>query len=241
MKTIKVTFIIFYWLCCCGTQAQQNFDVNATDIAAGPGVLYSINGQSFSRERFSNLVDGSPFFNEEFMKGDLVLENGKMVKNFSVRLNLLDGTLNYLNEKNEELEAAVPIREVHLTDPLTNQTYRFVHSKYMCNGSGKSWNRIIDTGAVSLYMNEVRVMTESKSYGSATLQQNILKDQSYLVVRGSDCTKIKTAGELASKLVNIDPSFQETIARQKIKGKSEKDLLELIKIYNATHSASATQ
>ncbi len=241
MKTIAVIFLVLCLLPFSSIRGQQNFDVNATDIAAGPGVLYSIGGQSFSRERFSNLEDGSPFFNEEFMKGDLILENGKLLKNFSIRLNLLDGTVNYLNEKNEELEASAPIREVHLTDLVNKKTYRFIHSKYLCNGSGKTWNRVIDTGAVSLYMSEVRVMTESKSYGSATLQQNILKDQSYLVVKGSDCTKIKTAGELANKLVIIDPSFQEKIAKQKVKGKSEKDLLELIKIYNATHQASANQ
>lgn len=236
MKTITIASILVHFLFLDIAQAQQNFDFNATDIAAGPGVMYAINGQSFSRERFSNLVEGSPFFNSEFMKGNLVLEGGRMLKNFSVKVNLLDGTVNYLNEKNEELEATISIREVFLTDVLTNKETRFVHSKYICNGAGKTWYRIVDSGAVSLYVNEVRVMTESKSYGSATLQQTVHKDPYYIVVSGTECTRVKSAAELAGKLISIDPGFQQKIAGLKLKGKSEKDLLELVRMYNSTHT-----
>jgi hypothetical protein len=241
MKTILYYSILFQLLVSGELNAQQNFDVNATDIAAGPGVLYAINGQNFSRERFSNLVDGSPFFNAEFLKGMITLESGKTVRNLSLKLNLLDGTVNFLNDKNEELEAVMPIREVVLKDFITNESFHFIHSKYLCNGSGKSWYRNIDSGAVSLYVNEVRVMTETKSYGSATLQQNILMDPSFVLVYGKECTKVKNAAELFAKLVVIDPEFQKKASGLKIKGKSEKELIALTKSFNSFRKAPAAE
>jgi hypothetical protein len=233
MKTILYFSILFQLILSGNLNAQQNFDFNATDIAAGPGVLYAINGQNFSRERFSNLVEGSPFFNAEFMNGMIILEGGKTVRNLSLKLNLLDGTVNFLNEKNEELEAVMPIREVVLKDLITNENFRFIHSKYLCNGSGKSWYRIIDSGAVILFVNEVRVMTETKSYGSATLQQTIHKDPSYVLVYGKDCTKVKNTAELLTRLIAIDPTFGNKASGIKTKGKSEKEMTELSRVYNS--------
>lgn len=237
MKTILYFSILCQLLVSGSLNAQQNFDFNATDIAAGPGVLYAINGQNFSRERFSNLVDGSPFYNTEFMKGIIILESGKAVRNLSLKLNLLDGTVNFLNEKNEELEAVMPIREVVIKDLIKDEIYRFIHSKYLCNGSGKSWYRIIDSGSASLYVNEVRVMTETKSYSSATLQQTIHKDPSFVLVYGKDCTKIKNAAELAARLIAIDPNFRDKASGLKTKGKSEKEMSELIRAFNSFRSS----
>lgn len=233
MKTILYFSIIFQLIISCNLHAQQNFDISSTDIAAGPGVLYAIHGQNFSRERFSNLVEGSPFFNTEFMNGVIILEGGKAVRNLSLKLNLLDGTVNFLNEKNEELEAVMPIREVVLKDLITNENFRFIHSKYLCNGSGKSWYRIIDSGSVLLFVNEVRVMTETKSYGSATLQQTIHKDPSFFLNYGKDCTKVKNTSELLSRLISIDPAFEKKAQGLKTKGKSEKEMIELSRNFNS--------
>jgi hypothetical protein len=239
MKTIIFCSLLFQLLLFGNLNAQQNFDVNATDIAAGPGVLYAINGQNFSRERFSNLVEGSPFFNAEFLKGTMILEGGKTIKNLSLKLNLLDGTVNFLNDKNEELEAVMPIREVVLRDFTTNESFHFIHSKYVCNGSGKSWYRVVDSGAVRLYVNEVRVMTETKSYGSATVQQNIHKDPSFVLAYGNECTKVKNAAELSARLIAIDPGFRDKVAGLKIKGKSEKELRELTSIFNSFRNSTS--
>lgn len=214
------------------TQAQQRTDVNSVDNLAGQGLYYAINGEPFVGSKFSKVVEGSPFFKDEWMKGSITLDKGKQYHNLSLKVNLLDGTLILLNDKNVEIEITTPIREVVLTDIMNGNTFRFVHSAFICTAVGKSWYTILDSGKVQLLRNEKRILVENKPYGSATIEQYIRNQPDYYVLSAGRCFKVKNTAELYRKLVEFRPGFK--IASPGNKSKDEKDLLQLSQLFNAS-------
>lgn len=212
--------------------AQQRTDVNSVDNLSGQGLYYAINGEPFVGSKFSKVVEGSPFFKDEWMKGSVTLNQGKQYHNLSLKVNLLEGTLIFLNDKNVEIEITTPIREVILTDIMNGDVFRFVHSTFICNAGGKSWYNILDSGQVQLLRNEKRILVENKPYGSATIEQYIRNQPDYYILSAGRCFKVKNTAELYKKLAELRPGFK--IASPGNKSKDEKDLIQLSQLFNTS-------
>jgi hypothetical protein len=212
--------------------AQQRTDVNSVDNLAGQGLYYAINGEPFVGSKFSKVVEGSPFFKDEWMKGSVTLQQGKQYHNLSLKVNLLEGSVIFLNDKNVEIEITTPIREVILTDIMNGNVFRFVHSTFTCNTDGKSWYNILDSGKVQLLRNEKRLLVENKPYGSATIEQYIRNQPEYYILSNGQCFKVKNTAELYRKLTELKPGFKTASTGNK--SKAESDLIQLSQQFNTS-------
>src|SRR4030095_6688606 len=115
------------------SQTQTTVDVNK-ERGVGGGVLKYMNnvgGTPFVNTKFSRLEEGSPFFNDQVMRGSIISSEGKEYRNILVRLNLLESQVNYIDEKQIEMIVSTPISEVVLWDTIKNRHYRFVFSEYI--------------------------------------------------------------------------------------------------------------
>jgi hypothetical protein len=212
--------------------AQQRTDVNSVDNLAGQGLYYAINGEPFVGSKFSKVVEGSPFFKDEWMKGSVTLNQGKQYHNLSLKVNLLEGTVIFLNDKNVEIEITTPIKEVTLTDIMKGDVFRFIHSTFLCNTVGKSWYNLLDSGKVQLLRNEKRILVENKPYGSATIEQYIRNQPEYYILSNGQCFKVKNTTELYRKLTELKPGFKTASTGNK--SKVESDLVQLSQLFNAS-------
>ncbi len=212
--------------------AQQTVDINRVENLAGQNLFYAINGEPFAAARFSKVVEGSPYFKDEWMKGTVVLSGGKKIDNLSLKINLLDGTVIYLNNNNEELEASTAIKEVILTDIMSAQNYRFLHSSFTCMKTGKKWFVILDSGKAQLLRQEVRIMKETKPYASATIEQTIHNLPEYYLKTGEQCEKIKSAEELKKRLQELNPSFNYDNPLSGSKKKQEAAMILMVDAFN---------
>src|SRR6185436_17271038 len=98
-------------LFCFNAISQKTIDVDKEPGRTGGAVnyLYTVAGTPFVTAKFARVVEGSPFFNEQMMRGSIILSEGKEYKNILVRLNLLETQVNYLSEKEVEMIASTPI------------------------------------------------------------------------------------------------------------------------------------
>src|SRR4051812_3149368 len=106
------------------TSAQKVIDVSKQDVTVGSDIFYTVGGTPFVNAKFVSLVEGTPYFKDEWLKAKITMPAGKEYKDISVKIDLFDNELHYLDNKNTEFIATSAVKEVDISDAPGN-TYRF--------------------------------------------------------------------------------------------------------------------
>src|SRR5215213_208755 len=133
------------------------------------GVFYTIGGEPFVNVKFVRLVEGTPYFREEWLNGSVILSGGRVYNNLSLKLDLYDNEVHYLDDKGVEYVASTPIKQVAITDG--NIEHVFLHSSVLPSNnfySKPTWYQRLSQDTVSLYKYFNKQLSESRPYGQAT-------------------------------------------------------------------------
>jgi hypothetical protein len=232
--------------CCCFSSicliatSQTTVDVDK-ERGVGGGVLKYVNsvgGTPFLTAKFSKLVEGSPFFNEQMMHGAIILSGGKEYRNILVRLNLLESQVYYIDEKQIEMIASTPISEVVLWDTINNDHHRFVFSDYIetTDKAEKGFYELLQAGKAELYKQHKKKMLESKPYGSATVEQSIKTELRYFVLISGKWVRIKKIKELTDLLTDKKNEIQKFVEDKKLTKDNEANFEAIVAYYNTLPS-----
>ncbi|MFN2458833.1 MAG: hypothetical protein ABR502_11585 [Chitinophagaceae bacterium] len=220
---MRYSFVLLLLQCFTISSAQRVVDVSKGDInVMSQGLFYSIGGEPFVTAKFVRLVKGSLFFNDEWTSSYIVLKNGKEIRRVMLKLNLLDNAVYYIDELGRELIAKSTIRKVILTDAITNENYRFIHSTFLpVTAQIKSgWYLWLHTGQpASLYKLYNKNLSEQTPYGSATIEQRIKTTEKYFVLYNNTMFRVKHPKDLPAVLANKKPepeSYYSQIAKDKV-------------------------
>lgn len=197
--------------------------------------MYTVAGVPFVNAKFARVVEGSPFFNEKIMKGAIILSEGKEYKNVMVRINLLETQVNYLDDKQVELVASSPIKEVVLWDTINKKDYRFVYSDYIeaSQKPEKDFYEILQAGKAELYKQHKKNLTEHKPYGSATEEQRIQTQNYYFVLINKQWTKIKKLKDLVGLLSDKASEVSKFIKDNQVNGDNQANFEKVVNYYNS--------
>lgn len=235
MKTLLTAIIV---LLPAYTIAQTTVvDVGKTNSGgtAPSNLLYVVGGVPMNNAKYVAIVEGTPFFNESFTGGKIVLSGGRIYTNIKLRLDMMDNTLQYISPEGEELIATTPIKTVFLTDPATQKENQFDHSDQIMTLSKMEtgWYQLLDTGVLRLYKRHHKIIRENKPYGSATVEQYITTSYTYYLLINSVFTPIKKIKALPEMLQDKKTELQEYINTNSFTGKSDKDYLAVVGYYNS--------
>lgn len=217
------------------TNSQKVIDVDKEANGATVfNYMYTVAGTPFVNAKFARVVEGSPFFIEQMMKGAVILSEGKEYRNILVRINLLDFEVNYIGDKQIELVASTPIREVVLWDTLSNRDYRFVSSNFIeaAEKPEKGFYELLQAGRAELYKQHKKQLLESKPYGSATVEQKIQTDIMFFVLKEKQWKRIKKLKDLTALLNDKSADIAKFISDQKISGDNQANFESVIAHYN---------
>jgi len=227
-------------LTCLIANSQTTVDVDKEGGARGAvfKYVYTVAGTPFVTAKFAKVVEGSPFFNEQMMRGAIILSEGKEYRNILVRLNLLESQVNYIDEKQIEMIATTPISEVVLWDTINNDHHRFVFSNYIetTDKPDKDFYELLLTGKVELYKQHKKKILESKPYGSATVEQSIKTELRYFVLSSGKWIRIKKIKELTDLLVDKKNEIQKLIVDKNLTKDSEANFETIVAYYNTLAS-----
>lgn len=218
------------------TNSQKIIDVDKeANSATVFNYMYTVAGTPFVNAKFARVVEGSPFFNEQMMKGAIILSEGKEYRNIMVRINLLEFQVNYIGDKQIELVASTPIREVVLWDTINNKDYRFVSSNYIdaAEKPEKDFYELLQAGKAELYKHHKKQMLESKPYGSATVEQRIQTEVFYFVLKDKQWKRIKKLKDLTALLNDKATDIAKFISDNKINGDNQANFESVIAHYNS--------
>jgi len=229
-------------ICCCfsliylNAISQTTVDVNKIDGAGGIlKYVFTVAGTPFVNAKFSKVVDGSPFFNEQMMRGAIILSEGKEYRNILVRLNLLESQVNYIDEKQIEMIATTPISEVVLWDTIHNNHHRFVFSNYIetTDRLEEGFYELLQVGKAQLFKQYKKNLLESKPYGSATIEQSIKTEFRYFVLFSGKSVKIKKIKDLTDLLNDKKNEIQKFVEDKKLTKDNEANFEAIIAYYNS--------
>jgi hypothetical protein len=197
--------------------------------------IYTVAGVPFVNAKFAKVVEGTPFFNEKMMKGAIILSEGKEYKDIMVRINLLEKEVNYIGDKQIEMVASTPIKEVVLWDTINNTDHRFVFSTYIesVEKPEKDFYELLQSGKAELYKQHKKKLMESKPYGSATVEQTIQTEIKYFVLKGKQWTRVKKLRDLTGLLNDKSKDISKFITDNSIDGDNQANFERVIAHYNS--------
>ena len=224
-------------LLCLSAASQKTVDVDKDPGSAGAAFnyLYTVGGTPFVTAKFARVVEGSPFFKEQIMPGSIILSEGKEYKKILVRLNLLESQVNYLNEKEVELIASIPVREVVIWDTIFNNDHRFIFSDFIetTDKPEKGFYELLQTGKAELYKQYSKRILENKPYGSATVEQTIQTNLRYFVLLNGKWIKLNKVKDLPTAFPDKKEEISKFINDKKLSGDSEKIFEAVVTYYNS--------
>jgi len=234
---MKIFFTLIFIACLQIASSQKVVDVSKSDLPVGGNTFYSVGGAPFVDSKFIKLVEGTPYFRKDWMNASIIMPFGREYKDIEVKLNLFDQQLHYKGEKDMELVATTPIKEVIISDPSNDSKYHFVHSSFIpvTNASPKKgWFQRLDSGAASLYKTFTKEISENKPYGSATVEQKMSTTETYLVYYNNTLMEIKKIKEAPGVLANKKKELEEFLDKKDNKKTSlDERMKALIKFYNS--------
>jgi DNA-binding PadR family transcriptional regulator len=224
-------------LFCFNAASQKTIDVDKEPGRTGGAVnyLYTVAGTPFITAKFARVVEGSPFFNEQMMRGAIILSEGKEYKNILVRLNLLETQVNYLSEKEVEMIASTPIREVVVWDTIFNNDHRFIFSDYIetTDKPERDFYELLQTGKAELYKQYKKRILENRPYGSATVEQTVQTTLRYYVLLNGKWIKLNKLKELPTVFSDKKEEIAKFINDKKLSGDNEKNFEAVVTFYNS--------
>lgn len=232
MRTLLTAFFTFTSAC---AFSQQVVNVDKTDVIP-LNSFYTVGGSPVSNTRFVRLVNGTPYFRENWMNVVAISEKGERYRGPKAKLDLFENQLLFLNDNEKEFAVTIPLKEITLTDTVTDFSYRFVHSSALPSSTRikKGWYQVLAEGKASLYKRYNKVLSENKPYGSATEEQTITTTEEVWLVYNNTLYSIKkpkdVADILSAKKAELERYLQTEAAK---KGSNADKAAALVAYYNS--------
>lgn len=231
---MRTQLLILFFLPVIAGYSQRVIDVEKTDYKVSSSLFYTAGGTPVSDAKYIRVVEGSPYFNESYMKGKVVLAEGNTYDSIPMKLDLLDNSLQYLSPDGREMLATSSLKSITLHDSVSGNEYEFVHSNFLQPGGmpETGWYQILGSGQATLCKRIVKKITESRPYGSATVEQVINNMNQYFLIVNSVVTRIKKFKDLPDLLKDKKNELSNYINNKNLSGKLDTDYSALISYYN---------
>lgn len=177
-------------------------------------------------------VEGTPYLIDKWSKGKVTLKNGKRYQYDSLRYNLMDDKLVFI-DAGKMMHFAEPVAEFEINDGKTgNLIYK--------NGlpavdalNTSSFFQIINRDKIGLYKKVSKSITESKQYGSAVVNKTFNTTYSYYSLKNGIFSKIvPNKKSILALFENKENQLNEYLKSQKVDFKNDADLEKIFTYLN---------
>ena len=233
MRSLLVSWIL---LISTGMWAQRVIDITKDDAnLLNPNYFYTVSGEPIGLPKYVKVVEGSAFFNADWLKGRVMLTGGKEYGPMLLKLDLLKNEVYYLDPSGKEMIATTPLQRIILIDTMHNLHYIFINSFSIpaTNPDAENgWYQLLDNGKASIYKKLTKVITETRPYGSATTEQVINTSSRYFILYNNQLIRIKKFRDLPDILTDKKTEVQYFINANKLTGKGDEDYNMVVTYYN---------
>lgn len=231
----KMLVILFNLVTILG-HSQRVVDVDKDNYQSPSSLFYTVAGSPVSATKYIRLVHGTPYFNESYMRGKVTMSEGAVYDSVLIRLDLMDNSLQYVNKQGIEMVTVQnTIRNIILTDSVTGKKSVFEQSVFLpaTNSISPGWYQLLVDGRAALYKHHVKILTENKPYGSATMEQSITDGIEYYIFFNSVFTRVKKIKEIPNLLSDKKAELNKYISAKEGSDRSDANFSSLVDYYNS--------
>ncbi len=148
-------------------------------------LLITPNGSPFLPAMYSSVTSGSAFYMDEFMPATIFLGGTSIAKSAFVRLDLVDNSIHYLNDKKEEFIVTQTVEKLVFENP-DNAKEIFVAGNSLPteNATYKNkWFLVIQQNDITVYKLYTKKIFEYKPFNSGALEKTIETYEKYFIFK----------------------------------------------------------
>ncbi len=224
-------------LCSACAFGQRRIDVD-NDVALQTGAFFqAVNGAPVVTNIYYKVVEGSAYFNPEWMKGSAALAKEKEYRNLWLKLDLLANQLHFRDDKGNEMICSTPLTRLTLGDSLHGgKVYHFAYSAFipeLFSLKPEAWMEVLAEGRASLYSQHKKIISEIRPYGSATMEQHIMTSDINYLVYNNQSIRVKRLSDIVSVLSDKKAELQQWIKNNNVEDRNPADMSRLVQAYNS--------
>ena len=236
-KTPGMKLLIVILLCSStiSLHAQKTVDVTEGNTSAmSPSFFSVVGGEPVVFAKFATIVEGTPYFSDEWMKGNVVINGDNQFSGVYLRLDLYNNEVHYRDPKGNELVAITPMQKLILFDSSSQLVFNFINGKYInANDHVKGWYQLLAEGKASVFKQIKKHMGESKPYGSATIERSVRTTFQYYALYNGNFILVKKFKEIPEVLRDKKDEVTKYIGANNLSGKTDDDYRAVFNYYNS--------
>jgi hypothetical protein len=233
-RFVRIFFCLCLFISALSSGGQKVVDVGKNNFSISPGNFFTIGENLVANVKYVKLVEGTPYFSENWMRGSVISSQGTRYDSILLRIDLFENELQYIDPKGNEMVATTPVRTVVLSDSITGKKYEFDHSAYInvTNKIEPGWYQLLSDGRAALYKRIVKSFNETRPYGSATIERRMTDEAQYFIFVNSVLTRIKKIKDIPQLLPDKRDELSKYIASKNLNSKSDTDFIGVMDHYN---------
>lgn len=172
-------------------------------------------------------MKGTPYLLPYWAKGEIRLENDKVLKNLQIQYDMLRDKVSFIDHTGAMMEPAKPLAYFEVFDSAIFNIRKFKRAE------SAGYYEILLEGEVPLYKKVTKSLVDGNNLGTANTAKTVLESVSYYSIIEKKVHKIKLSRSSVSMIFNNSDEFANYVNGEQINFKSEKDLIRLFGHLNA--------
>ena len=217
----------------------NGFGAGFSEVQSGFSGLKSfynvVNSEPITAPSNPRQLEGTPYFNEMWMKGILTLNDGKSYSGQKLRLDLLENRVHFIGPDGKEKVCANNVDRLILLDTVNDQVFTFVHSSALPvhpDFRDFAWLEALAQGPARLFKYHKKELSEVATYATAPVDR--IKTQTrYYLLFDNKLQKVNSLRDVQEILFSRSKELNEYIKKNKLSWKNETDIIALISYFNS--------
>ena len=199
-----------------------------TNAGKAQEYLRDILGRPIRELAFIDVI-GSPFANDEFLKGNVILNNDDEYENVPLKYNTYNDELYFKNVKDEMLLSfVIPVKWFK----LAGQTYLNGFPE-IDNFTRNSFYGLLAGNKIKLLFKSYKTILESRPYNSPHAEKRFESNKAYFILKEGKMYRFKPSRkDLLDLFASSGPKIEEYIKKEKVNFKNDEDLVKLFDFIN---------
>jgi len=216
-----------------GAQDLGLYTFRDGDVIAQDVVNSLINGQASKPNEYAKVVEGTPFFRDEWSDGALLLPGGKVIEHLRLKLDLLQKEIHYINADSQEMILTTPVRAVKLagsTGPLifiSGTPWRSVE-----RALDGAWVQVLVNDTVSLLHEIRKKQIEQRTFGGTAAERTISDVDVYYARMNGQLLPVRSWSDLPAMFGDKKESLTKFTRDHHLKGRTPDEYAQVVAYYN---------
>lgn len=232
MKWSAILFLIV-------TQANGQFRIEPiplSPVKINTGFYIYGAGSLISEIPYSK-INGSPFWNPEYIMATLILSNGNAVSRYPVKLNIVTNDVNFINDKGEEFTAGKGIIRKIIFHPPDSSFVAFRNDLDLPNANqkpGDEYVQELNEGNIQLLKLSKKMLKVGDSLLGTQKKYSFYLQESYFIKQENRIHWIrKLSQKEIAYLITLDKDTENWIRKNNVELSKEKGVIALFGYLNA--------